>query len=322
MLDVCILGGGPAGLSAALWLHNLGLRSLIVEQLPEAGGLQRLNFLTNDWVLGTEGLTGPEFAARCVAQVRRCGVPISFATQPVAMRGIPNGFHMSLASPQGELEVRTKSLLVATGTRYRGQEVLRDVAGFSSIPNAAVAYGPFAFADLADLVGRRVLIIGGGDNAFENAKRLGDSGARVVLAIRSQPRAQGSLVRAVQGYVTQGTCELVIGASVECLRLTGAEIDVTLRQGATRFGVRCDRIHVLAGYQPNTAFLAPLMISGGHEPPSLDRDGYILVDSNMCSSCPGIYAAGDVCNSRFPSVVTAVAQGAMAAKAIQGWVQA
>lgn len=317
MIDACILGAGPAGLSAALWLRNLGLQAAIFDCSPQPGGAQRLNFLTNDWVLGVSGLTGPQLVDRFVTHVQSLAIPFEMSAQPVGLRGLARGFVIDFDQRGVRRSVETRTLLVATGTRYRGPEVLAAADGFDRLPQSAIAFGPYAFSDLDSRRGQRILIVGGGDNAFENARRLLGTAAALTIVVRSRPRAQANMVSALHAAQVAGACDILTGASVEAIRAQSAGLQVTVGGAAGKRVVECDRIHVLAGYDPNTAFLPPLLTGGGLPSVVLDEDGYIVVDVRLATSSPGIYAAGDVCNRLFPSVVSAIGQGASAAKAIE-----
>jgi thioredoxin reductase (NADPH) len=317
MFDACILGAGPAGLSAALWLHNLGLRPAIFDSTQHPGGAQRLNFLTNDWVLGTGGLTGPQLSDRFVSHVQSLAVPMEMSAEPISLMRRPNGFGIGFRLPGATREVTVRTLVIATGTHYRGSEVLAGVEGFDKVLGSSLAFGPYAFADLERCRGQRILIVGGGDNAFENARRLIGVAAAITVVVRSRPRAQAQLISALRNCRVPGIAHILEGATIEGVGVVPMGLRVIVGSSGRKWTVECDRIHVLAGYEPNTTFLAALTDGAGLPPVTLDAEGYIVVDERMGTSCPGIYAAGDVCNRRFPSVVSAIGQGAVAAKAIE-----
>lgn len=311
---MAILGAGPAGLSAALWLHNLGFEPRVLDVADHAGGLQNLNFLANEWVLGQPGLAGPALAARFVAHARAAGISLQTGVRPVRLEGATGAFRLRL---DDDSILACAAVLVATGTRYRAAEVLAGVPGLAGIPADHIAYGPHAFADLAARAGQRVLIVGGGDNAYENARLLAPTAAHVTLAMRSRPRAQQGLAADVAAAVAAGRCRVVYPAVVTALAAGAAGLEVALGVAGNSELVVVDRIHVLAGYQPNTAFLRELLPPASFAALRLDGQGYLDVDDAGRCGLPGLYAAGDVCNPRFPSVVSALAQGAVAAKTIE-----
>lgn len=311
---IAVLGAGPAGLSAALWLHNLGFEPRVVDIAARAGGLQNLNFLANDWVLGQTGQTGPMLAARFVDHARTAGIPMVTGMRPVSLNGRTGDFRLHLDSGD---ELISAAIVIATGTRYRAAEVLTAVEGIAGIAADRIAYGPYAFADLAGLTGKRVLIVGGGDNAFENARLLAPRAAMVHLAVRSRPCAQQGLTAAVADEVAAGRCRLLESTQIRALAEGAAGVQATLMVAERTERIVVDRIHVLAGYEPNTAFVGAAFAAELRDAMRFDAQGYLVVDTAGRTGAAGIYAAGDVCNPAFPSVVSAIAQGAQVARAIE-----
>lgn len=313
-LQVCIIGAGPAGLSAALWLHNLGLRVAVVEQAVQAGGMQHLNFLANDWVLGQPGLTGPELARRFVAHVAEhpeirlfCGQAPARIVRSVA----GGGFDIALGDGT---QLECAAVLVASGTRYRAEETMAGVAGFEAC-KAFFSFGPHAFRALDALRELRVLVVGGGDNALENARFLLARQCTVTIAARSGLRAQRAMRQAVEA---ETGCRILHPAAVSRVTLAEGGVEVAIATGAGELLVDVyDRVHVLAGYQPNTAFLHGCLAQECEAQLVFDAYGYLKADAACRTPCPGFYAAGDVCNVAHPCVVTALAAGAQAARSIE-----
>jgi thioredoxin reductase len=312
--SIAILGAGPAGLSAALWLHNLGFAPCVLDPAPQAGGLQNLNFLANDWLLGQAGLTGPALAARFVDHAVGVGVRLRTGIRPLRLEGAAGEFRLHLSD---ESVLACRALLVATGTRYRAEEVLAGVPGIAELPRGRIAYGPYAFADLEAQSGRRIVIIGGGDNAYENARLLAPAAAQVFLAMRSRPRAQQGLAAAVAAEEAAGRCRILCPATLKAVAPGPAGLAATLAVVGATERIEVDRIHVLTGYEPNTAFLRELLPPALHAGLHFDEQGYLRADAAGRCGVAGLYVAGDVCNPRFPSVVSALAQGAIAAKTIE-----
>jgi len=304
---VGIIGGGPAGLSAALWLRNLGCASWLVESSDRLGGMQNLDFLGNDWVLGQRDMTGPELAARFTEHVEAGAAQVLLDTRVTRITHDDDMFRVTL---NPERQVAAHALLIATGTRYRSTEVMSDVQGATTMTANELVYGPWAFTDLAALAGRRVLVIGGGDNAFENTRLLSETAASVDLVMRAASRAQAALQNEV---AARSNCHVHAHARVLALMRTPAGIDVALSNGQRLI---VDRVHVLAGYAPNTDVLTEMfgVLASNF---AFDASGYLRTDDAGRTGVAGVYAAGDVCNPEFPSVVAALAQGARAAKAIE-----
>lgn len=306
-----IFGAGPAGLSAALWLQNLGLQPLVVENQAICGGMQNLNFLANDWVLGQPGVTGPELARRFCDHAEKVAIKVCTNTKPVRVSRTAAAFEVRFQQASGDVfEDTFTALLIATGTRFRGEEILAAVRGSEMLPAERVAFGPYAFQALDQIAGERVLVIGGGDNAFENARLIAQS-ASVHLVMRSKPRAQTALYNAVRAAVAEGRCQLHFPAKVAEFKVLGGCIEAILDDGVR---LQVDRVHVLAGYEPNTKFLRDACNGLAFD---FDNQDYLRVDDAGRTGVAGVYAAGDICNPAFPSVLSALSQGARAAKTIE-----
>lgn len=309
---IIILGAGPAGLSAGLWLRNLGLDVVLLEPGEQAGGMQNMNFLDNDWILGQQGQSGQALGQRFREHAARAGVSIRLRTKAFGLRHADSG-GVTLELENGQ-RLAGAALVIATGTRFRGQEVLAQaLAGTEPLPEQ-IAYGPYAFQEVAAQSGRHVVIVGGGDNAYENARLLLAAGARVTLVIRSQAKAQQQMLAAV---ADRPGCDIRLATEVVSIipRPTGLLLGLRSSRGDEE--LTADRLHVLAGYEPNTGFLTGFLPPAWHRMLRLDEAGYLEVDSWGRTGIRGIYAAGDVCNPEFPSVVSALAQGAKVAKAIE-----
>lgn len=312
---VAVLGAGPAGMSAALWLKRLGFSPIVIEPSTRLGGMQQLNFLRNEWVLGQVGLTGPELCAKFAEHMAAEHIPIEIGSSPLFIEAVGNCFSVTLRNGNNQtFSTGYRALVIATGQRYRAKEVLEAVPGFGRLKAGDVVYGPHAFLDMESLSGKTVLIVGCGDNAFENAYFLLKLGARVAIVCRSAPRAQTRLRDAVQTFAMGW--KLFLHARIESFAPGGDGIEVSINNGSTSETLRVQKIHVLAGYEPNTHFLEKALgpLFGSLE---LDPAGYLKVDAWGRTGIPGIYAAGDVCNPDFPNVVSAIASGAKAAKAIE-----
>ncbi|MEC5398641.1 NAD(P)/FAD-dependent oxidoreductase [Uliginosibacterium sp. H1] len=309
--QIVILGAGPAGLSAALWLHKLGLRPLLLEAAGQAGGMLNENLLPNDWVLGQVGLTGPQLAGRFAGHVAGLALAPRLHCQPSEIRRHEHGWRLALRNSGDAESIDAAAVLIATGTRPRAQDALPGVEGLAAAA-PYIVYGPPAFAGLDGLRGQRVLVVGGGDNALENARFLLDQGCEVWVAARSRFRAQRAMMEAVVGHPR---AHLLSPVRLRALQPAGGGLRVLLDAAPHELVV--DRMHVLAGYAPNTDFLRDALPPALFAQLGLDAEGYLGVDAAARTGCAGLYAAGDVCNPLFPSVVSAIAQGALAAKTIE-----
>lgn len=283
-VDILILGGGPAGAGCALWLKKLGFEPLLVDRRTRLGGLQNESPYPNDWLAGVVGLTGQDFASAMDGQLRKAGVRVEAGWQALEVESLNGGFRIGLQRESKRRVVKTRLLVAATGARAKD-------AGLSGHPNIIV--GPGRAVEDGGLRGRRVAILGGGDNAFENHGIITEGGAASVTIFARSVRAR----RALAARVPESD-----------LRVGPYEVDP---QTLTVAGERFERLVVLYGWQANSELFSALN-------PALDSNGYIRTRRDTAeSSVPGLYAIGELAHRQHPCCATALADGVVAARAIQ-----
>jgi thioredoxin reductase len=272
-----VIGGGPAGVAAALWLHQLGVQALLVDARKRLGGLQAISPYENVWVPGVRGLTGMDLAERMDQHLLAVGCPVrrgQWVNDVVPKDGA------FLATLSDGSVVESAYVVVATGSRPR-------TGGFRS--SSTVAIGPGLPLERLEVEGRSIAILGGGDNAFDAARFVHRRGARRVrLFSRNEPRAQQLLRDRVDRSIVH----------------TGPfKAD---QQAMTINSERFDFISVQFGFEPNGL---PGLAVG-------QRDDFIAVDRHAATSMPGVFACGEVTGYWHPCVVTSWAHGIQAAKSI------
>jgi thioredoxin reductase len=310
---VPVVGGGPAGMSCALWLANYGLRPIIIERETALGGMARLDPFPNDWLLGRPLETGRQNAAAFAGHIDQAGIECLLATQPQCLRnegGDVFTLELTRVGPAQAKEIACRALVIATGTRFRGEQWLEDVDNAQRLAaSGRIHIGPtYAGEPGADL-GAHVAVIGGGDNAFDVSRMLAEKGWRVTLVMRSaSPRARPSLVEALRKHEAAGMARIKPQSSVAALADAGTKVSMRLKTGEQ---IEVDHIILLLGYQANgdASWLAELALEQ-------DANGYLRVDDNMETSRPALFAVGDLANPRHPCVATAIAGGTVAAREI------
>jgi len=336
---IAIIGAGPAGLSAALWLKNLGLTPIVIEREAKTGGMQNFNFLHNDWVLGQLAPTGLNMADSFDQHVKERAVDIRLQCEIDSIVPSDNGgffiglkkfvgtgesIAISQKNPQRDDQKNTIScdgIILANGTRYLGKDIMSRVQGIDQLAHNDIIEGPYAFANIERHKNKHVLIVGAGDNAFENAAMLLQQGCQVTVVARSTPKARSQFVDEV---IKHPEATVMKNSSVISVKKKHtSEIEVTLSVGDSLqkksvipHDVVVDQIHILAGYCSNADTVSSLMLSGVGESLSCDDNQFLLIDRLGRTNVARVYAAGDVCNTDFPCVVSAVASGALAAKTI------
>ncbi|MVW79302.1 NAD(P)/FAD-dependent oxidoreductase [Bordetella sp. 02P26C-1] len=293
--DAVIVGGGPAGASCAIWLARLGLSPVLIEASDRLGGLGNDNPFVDDWIAVLPGVTGQEVAANIARSVEAARVPVRLARRAREAYRTEQGFEVVVDSPRARAaeaadmdRVRGRSLVIASGVRARS---LPGHAPGTSWPGVFV--GPGSSIVAQDYQGLSVAVLGGGDNAYENFVYVRNRGAkRVHLYARS--------VRAQQQWIAR--------AGVEGVHVGPYEVDPVAR---TVDGHRYDLILVFYGWEPQAAFAEGLGLEH-------DARGYIHTDPVTAqTNVPDVYAIGEVANRMHPCVVTSMADGVVAAKAIQ-----
>jgi len=287
--DAIIVGGGPAGASCAIWLARLGLSPLLIEASSRLGGLGNDNPFADDWIAVLPGVTGQQTAANIAESVRAAQVPVRLTARAQQARRVESGFEVDIGMAGGGTEtVSGRSLVIASGVRARG---LPGHPAGARWPGVFI--GPGSSIVAQDYTGLSVAVLGGGDNAYENFVYVRNRGARDVhLYARS--------VRAQQQWVAR--------AGKEGVRVGPYQVDPVAR---TVDGRAYDLILVFYGWEPQAAFAEGLGLQYGER-------GYIQTHNATAeTTVPDAYAIGEVANRMHPCVVTSMADGVVAAKAIQ-----
>lgn len=276
-IDVAILGGGPAGCSAASWLGQLGLTTLLVERGGCLfNGLVGLSF-AQDWVLGEPGTSLTDLADRYAAHAQAApGLTLRLATQAEAISRRDGVWTLRLSNGES---FQARALLLATGLR-----LLRPARYFST-PHARVLDANSLTARRDALPPGHVLLLGAGDNAAENALYLAERGHSVTVWSRGGWRAQAHLVAQLEAHTA---VRLQLSTPLPDHLAPDAE-------GVTVAGERYEHVAVLLGFEPEPSGLA-------------------LLDD---AARPHAFVAGDASGRWHPCVQTALADGVQAAKQIE-----
>ncbi len=315
--ELIIVGGGPAGVSAALWAVSLDLRALLIDESTVVGGtLHHMYFVPRD-VTGVRGMEGAGLAAIYAQQLADVGVPVrtgvritrieaahtdSIPGEDRAPDGVPgawstagaDGATVAVITVAGE-RLEADALLIATGTRRRRLEV----PGERELEDRGVSYS--ANRDREQLRGRTVAVAGGGDAAYANAMILARLGCVVTLVVREKPRARAEFQARVAEFpkirvLSHTRVRAIEGSTkVEAVALEGAA-------GASRLPV--DAIVIKAGMLPNSEWLGDAV--------ARDAEGFITVDARQRASLARVWAAGDIVRPALPSIAVAAGGAALA----------
>ena len=279
MKKTLIIGAGPAGASCGLWLHQLGCEVLLLEGSDQAGGLQKQSPYRNEWFPAVEGLQGREIARNLHVQLLERGVALRTNARVLRVHVREQGASIDLADGS---QLQADYLVVATGAKFR-------TGGFTATPRLAI--GPGRNFEAMDMAGKRVGILGGGDNAFDAHKFAMQRGAAHAQIFARQLRAQ----RLTMGRVPK-----------DCVSLGAFQVDP---QAMTINGQAFDCISVQFGFEA--------VVPEGLEQLARTPGGHLLANAWGQTSLPGIYAVGEVAATFHPATVTSMAHGIQAAKHIQ-----
>lgn len=300
MYDVIVVGGGPAGLTAALYAARAGKDVLVLER-ESTGGQINYSPLVDNYP-GLPGMSGSQFAQALTQQALDQGVHIR-EEEVTFLR--TQGELLELTTPQGRYSAI--ALVLATGVTHRKL----GLEGEDELVGAGVSY--CAVCDGAFYQGRPVAVVGGGDTALQEALFLSARCSKVTLIHRRDLfRGESRLVEQLRG---RDNVEFLLSAAVEKLHagpegLTG--LTVRDLKGDQTLELAVDGLFVAVGQQPQNQLFANLVMT--------DDRGYFLAGEDCATSLPGVFAAGDCRVKSVRQLTTAVGDGAVAGLAASRYV--
>lgn len=295
--EVIIVGGGAAGLSAALWCDDLRLSALLLERRAELGGqlLWTHNRIENH--LGGEAENGRMMRDIFVRQTEK------------------REFQMKLTSEISKIDCAEKTISLASGETFSARSLIAatgisrrklNVAGEESFANKGIIESGARNRGIVQ--NKRAAIVGGGDAAFENALILAETAARVFLIVRGNAfKARREFVERVGAHpkieILNETVVRKIGGGE---RLEFLELENTKTK--EKFDLPTDALLIRAGVEPNTRLFRGKL--------DLDESGYIKINAVCETNVENVFAVGDVANPLAPTISGAVGMGATAVKII------
>ena len=291
--DTIIVGGGPAGYSAALYAVRAGLDTLVLERMG-AGGQMALTHDIDNYPGFDKGIDGLTLGMQMQAGAERFGAKTEYAE---LLSAELEGKTKRLETASGTLLARTVILATGANPRELG------LAGEATFLGRGVHY--CAHCDGRFYKDKTVMVIGGGNSAVSDALYLSRLAKKVYLVPRRDTLRATKIYHAplMKAENVEFLGDTVLDEILGETRVSGGKLK-NLRTGEVR-EVEVDGIFVSIGRQPATAFL------GGQL--ALDEAGYIVADETTKTSVAGVFAAGDVRTKALRQVVTAAADGAVAA---------
>ena len=290
--DLVIVGGGPAGLAAAIYAAREGIDAIVVDA-SALGGQAGITDRIDNYPGFPDGVTGAELSERFVEQARRYGVELLSA---VSVTGIaPDGDDLVTTLASGQV-LTSHAVIVATGSTYRrlGVPGEDDLLG-AGVHFCATCDGPFYQG--AD----EVVVIGGGNSALEEGLHLSEFAKKVRVLARSGLSASSVLQERVRSDP-----QFTVHTGVDIVELEGDRgrfAAVVARDRATGEKLRFPSAaaFVFIGLDPNTAFLGDTV--------QRDASGFLVTSPTMETSMPGVFAAGDVRAGSTKQLGSAVGDG-------------
>jgi thioredoxin reductase (NADPH) len=311
--DLAIVGGGPAGLAAAVYAASEGLQTAVIER-EAIGGQAGTSSLIRNYLGFPRGISGAELALRAYNQAWLFGAKYVLAREVTALR--KDGARRVLTLSDGHV-ISARAVLIATGAAYRRL----GIQSLERFDGAGVFYT--AGGDMRIMEGHETFVVGGGNSAGQAAVHLAKFARRVTLLVRGAALDTMSeyLVRDIQrarNIDVRFRTEVLAGEGDGVLQ----RVVLRDRGKGTDERVAAESLFVLIGAVPHTEWLAGV----------IDRDeaGFVLTGDEVAgarcgrfeTSMPGVFAVGDVRSSSVKRVASAVGEGAMAVSYVHEYLSA
>jgi thioredoxin reductase (NADPH) len=296
--DLLILGGGIAGMTAAIFATRANMKTGIIEE-KVCGGLANWTNCVENFP-SYVSINGMELMERVLSQVRNLGVDVDEAAEVVRL-----DLSGSLKTVETSEYLYTgKAIILATG---RQPIKLQAETECDHIHYCSVCDG-------SAYVGKKILVVGGGNSGFDESLYLLSLGVAEIIMVEALDYCGAS--ETAQGKLrAYSNVDIRPSTFVSALTNEGNGVRVTLENVlcGKRESIYADGVFVFIGQRPNTSLFQGMV--------DLDAHGYIIAGSNMETNVPGVYAAGDVVQKNYRYLTTAMADGTIAALAVEKYVR-
>ena len=295
--DVAIIGAGPSGLTAAIYLSRAGYRTVVLEEQLIGGQVATIDRIDN-YPGFAEGVAGMELASSLESQARRFGAEIKFAEANSIRPGQP----VAIQTDAGEVAAR--AVLIASGAGYRHL----GIPGEAEYLSHGVHY--CATCDGAFYRDKDIVVVGGANTAVQEVIFLSKQVKHITMLVRSHLKSDQVLKEELAKLIQAGKVTLLEGwLPLEMVgdgdKLTGVKVT----DGQKERQINCDGAFVFVGTEPNNGFIKGTKIR-------LDEAGRIVTGDNLITDEPNIWACGDIRSGEIRQIVSAAGDGAAAAKHI------
>ena len=298
MFDTVIVGGGTAGMTAAIYLLRAGKKVLVLESTALGGQITASPQIEN--FPGLPGISGAEYADRLAEQVYHFGGKI----EPVEVHGVQQTGKTFIVTTTDDDRYEAKSVILACGAAHRHLGLAREET-LAGISYCAICDGAF-------YKGKDVAVVGGGNSAVQSALLLAELCRHVTLIhrraeFRCEPVLLDRLQKAQNVSIRTGG---VINALLGEEKLSGLEVQF----GEKKETLSADGLFVAIGQTPANGPFQTLV--------KLDQEGYILAGEDCKTSAEGVFAAGDCRQKQVRQLATAAGDGAVAGLAANAYLEA
>lgn len=299
--DVVIIGAGPAGMTAAIYAARANLNVLLLEKLAPGGQIINTHEIQNYTGVGT--INGAELAYKMFEHTQELEIAFDYGTVKEVKQ---EGDTKFIICEEEDKVFEAKAIIIATGTRSRRLEI----PGEEKFAGESISW--CAICDGAYYRDKNVVVIGGGNSAIEEAIYLAGLATSVTVITLFDLTADEVSNEKLRSFKN---VTIHIYQSIEAFlgedKLTSVHIKST-KTGEEQV-VPCEGVFEYIGLKPTTVGFEKLGI--------LNEQGYVVVDGHMATKVPGIYGAGDVIVKDLRQVITACADGAIAAQAVAKYIE-
>ena len=300
--EVVIIGAGPAALSAAIYTTREDIETVLFER-GVIGGLAAITDMIDNYPGFPEGVEGLKLADDLRQQAERFGAVIELG-EVTAIHD--EGEYKRLETTDGD--VLARAVLIATGSDYKKLGIPGEAEYYArGVHYCATCDGAF-YRD------KRLVVVGGGNSAVQEALFLTRFASHIDLLVRSEFRASDVLVKELEKYADKITVHLQTTTDEIVADETGKVIKVVGTQNGQKVDFETDGVFVFVGLLPNSQFLVNTDIE-------LDEVGFVKTNEDLQTSISGVFAAGDIRSGATMQVASAVGEGATAALKIREYLE-
>lgn len=299
--DIIIIGGGGAGLTAALYTSRANLNTLLLEKLTP-GGQIALTDIVENYPGFPDGITGPEISMNMETQAKKYGTEIQYSEV------------LSLEKSGSEFLVKTakttytgKALILASGAVFR----MLGVPGEKELIGKGVSY--CATCDGAFFRNKEIVVVGGGDSALQEGIFLTRFVSKLTIVHRRDKLRASPILQ--ERAKSNSKIQFLWDSAVEKIEGTGKVQNLKIKnlKSGEQKDFKSDGIFIFIGHDPATRFVKGFV--------ELDDKGYVVTKQGLQTSVPGVFACGEIRTGAIKQLVAACGEGCEAALQAQGYLE-